>query len=342
MADLRDQSLGFRLRHEWLAYVYLLPTILVLLFLNGYPIAYSVYVSMTDFGTGGKGSLLSYHYVGWSNYVRALTVTGGAPLEAISRAFVWGGSSFLQPAFDLGALASPITTSVLWPLVQNSFFWAAGSVVLFLAVGLGLASILNQQIRAKGVYRTLILVPWAMPAFITIIVWTNMWNYDYGIINDMLHYVGVAPINWLGSTDTAWAALFITNLWLSFPFYTVVFLGVMQAIPHELYEAAAIDGAGNFARFRRITLPFLAPTVIFVGLMGFLFTFNNFYPIFILTMGGPGSTTQIFITQSYIDAFVSAPQYSTAALYGTVDFAILIVLTLVVIWRTNLTRNWLR
>ncbi len=311
MADLRDQTIGFRLRREWPAYVYLLPTILVLLFLNAYPVAYTIYISLTDFGTGGKGSLLSYHYIGLTNYVYALTT---------------GWSTTLA-------------------LVENSFFWAAGSVVLFLLIGLALATVLNQEIRGKTVYRTVILLPWAMPAFITILVWSNMWGYEYGLINGILHSVGIAPVDWLQHTDTAWAALFVTNVWLSFPFYTVVFVATMQAIPKDLYEAASIDGASGFSQFFRITLPFLRPTIIFVGLMGFLFTFNNFYPIYLITSGGPGISTQIFITESYNQAFGSlgaTPAFSTAALYSVIDFVIIIAITVVVIWRTDLTRNWLK
>ena len=311
MADLRDKSVGFRLRREWPAYIYLLPTTLVLLFLNAYPIAYTVYISMTDFGTGGRGSLLSYHYIGLANYVTALTV---------------GWSTTLT-------------------LIENSFFWAAGSVALFLIVGLCLATVLNQEIRGKTIYRTIILLPWAMPAFITILVWSNMWEYEYGIINGILSYIGITPVDWLLHPDSAWAALFVTNVWLSFPFYTVVFLASMQAIPKDLYEAASIDGAGSVSKFFRITLPFLQPTIIFVGLMGFLFTFNNFYPIFLITSGGPGISTQIFITQSYNEAFGSlgaSPAFSFAAMYSVLDFLIIVVITVVVIWRTDLTKNWLK
>ncbi len=340
MADLRDKTVAYRLRKEWPAYVYLLPTILVLAFLNAYPIAYAFYISLTNFGTGGH--FLSYEYVGWTNYTTYLATTGWPPLAAIGRALLWGGTSGLAPIFNLAALASPVTTSQLWPYVQNSFFWAGVCIFLFLGVGLGLATVLNQNIRGKTVYRTLILVPWAMPAFITILVWANMWSYNYGIINQLLASAGVARVNWLGSTDTAWVALFVTNLWLSFPFYTVVFLGVMQAIPKDLYEAAAIDGAGSLAAWWRITIPYLRPTIAFVGLMGFLFTFNNFYPIYLITGGGPLNTTQIFITKSYSVAFGASPQYALAAMYGMVDFVLLVAITLVVIWRTDLTRNWLK
>src|SRR5271170_7763019 len=131
MADIREKSLGYRLRREWLAYVYLLPTILVLLFLNGYPIAYSIYISMTDFGTGGKGSYFTYQYIGWANYARALSIPGGFPAGPFVQSAAWTLS--FQPVAGLLALASPITRSTLWPIIQNSFFWAGGSVVLFLA-----------------------------------------------------------------------------------------------------------------------------------------------------------------------------------------------------------------
>ena len=312
MADLRDQSLTYRLRREWPAYIYLLPVTAVLLLLNAYPIAYTIYISMTDRGTGGRGSLITYHYIGFSNYITTFTTQ----------------------------------TSTVLTLVINSLFWAGGCVALFLLIGLGLATVLNQPLRGKAVYRTLILLPWAFPAFITILVWSGMWGYEYGIINGMLTSVGIHPVNWtLSSPEAAWSALFITNVWLSFPFYTVVFLATMQAIPKDLYEAAAIDGAGSLSQFGRITLPYLAPTIVFVGLMGFLFTFNNFYPIYLITNGGPGLSTQIFITESYNDAFGAhgaSPLYSTAAMYSVIDFVIIIAITLVVIWRTDLTRNWLR
>jgi len=310
MADLRDQTLLYRLRREWPAYIYLVPTIVVLLVLNAYPIAYTVYISLTDFGTGGRGSLLAYHYIGLTNYY--LAVTSGA--------------------------------SVSWQLIENSFIWAAGSVALFLLVGLGLATVLNQQIFGRTVYRTLMMLPWAMPAFITILVWANMWQYETGIINALLSEVGISPVDWLQHPTTAWAALFITNVWLSFPFYTVVFLATMQAIPKDLYEAASIDGAGGLSKFVNITLPFLRPTIIFVGLMGFLFTFNNFYPIYLITSGGPGLSTQIFITESYKDAFGlgGSPAFSTAAMYSVIDFLFVLVITVVVIWTTDLTRNWLK
>jgi len=301
--------LGFRLRREWPAYIYLLPTIIVLLVLNAYPIAYTIYISMTNFGIGGH--YFTYNYIGLTNYAQAVT-TG---------------------------------SSTLWALVENSFFWAAGSVALFLAVGLGLATVLNQEIRGKTIYRTLILLPWAMPAFITILVWSNMWQYQYGIINGLLSTVGITPVYWTEHADTAWVALFVTNLWLSFPFYTVVFVATMQAIPKDLYEAASIDGAGSLSKFYRITLPYLKPTIIFVGLMGFLFTFNNFYPIYLITTGGPGISTQIFITKAYDQAFGavgSTPDFAVAAVYSVFDFLIIVAFTVIVLWRTDLTKNWLK
>jgi len=311
MADLRDQTLGFRLRREWPAYIYLLPVTIVLLVLNAYPIAYTIYISMTDFGIGGRFSLFNYHYVGLANYSYAFTSNA----------------------------------SLSWELIGNSFFWATGSVALFLGVGLGLATVLNQEIRGKTIYRTLILLPWAMPAFITILVWSNMWGYQYGIINGLLATVHIAPVYWTERADTAWVALFVTNLWLSFPFYTVVFVATMQAIPKDLYEAASIDGAGSFSKFFRITLPYLKPTIIFVGLMGFLFTFNNFYPIYIITTGGPGNATQIFITKAYDQAFGAVgatPAFATAAMYSVIDFLIIVAFTVIVLWRTDLTKNWLK
>ncbi len=310
MQNISEMPLLFRLKREWNAYIYLLPMLLVLLFLTIYPIAYTFYISMTDFGIGGTRSFFNYHFVGLANYI-----------------------SVFHSASQL---------SLTMSLIFNSLFWASASVAIFLLLGLALATLLNQQIRGKWIYRTIILVPWAMPAFITILTWDNMLNFEYGVINGMLSLVHIAPVNWLqGSAVHVWSALLLTNTWLSFPFYTIVFLASMQSIPPELYESAEIDGASSFYKFSRITVPYMKPTVAFVGIMGWLFTFNNFYPIYLLTGGGPGYTTEIFVVEIYQEAF----QYYTfalAATYSVINFSILLVIGVLAIKYTRLTEGWLK
>lgn len=309
MDVVADRGLLHSLRRNWRAYVYLLPMLLVLLFLNIYPIAYTFYISLTNFGIG-RGSLFNPKYTGFTNYLHAFSGT-----------------------YNLGLTKL---------LLQNSALWATGSVAIFIPLGLVLATLLNQPIRGKWIYRTVILIPWAMPAFISLLTWENMFNYEYGIINSLLNSMGLHSINWLqGPPVDVWSALFLTNTWLSFPFYTIVFLAAMQAIPADLYESARIDGAGTFRMFSGITVPYILPTILFVAITGWLFTFNNFYPIYLLTSGGPGFTTEIFVVQIYQYAEVDY-QFATAATYSVVNFIILLVVAVIAIKYAGLTKGWLK
>jgi len=303
MADLSDKPFSYRMKKEGVAYIYLLPMLVVIAFLNFYPIGYTFYISLT------KAGPFNYSYVGLANYLKILLSTD-----------------------------SSITLQIL----SNSFFWATASIAIFIPLGLGLASVFNQELRGKTIYRTLILLPWAMPAYITILTWSNMLNYEYGIVNTMLGLVHIPAVNWtLGTPVQVWSGLLMVNTWLSFPFYTIVFLAAIQAIPSDLYESATIDGASTFYKFRRITVPFIWPTIAFVGLMGWLFTFNNFYPIYFITSGGPGYSTYIFVVYAYQEAF-SYYQYQFAAAYSVIDFLVLLVIAMIAIKYTKLTEGWLK
>jgi arabinogalactan oligomer/maltooligosaccharide transport system permease protein len=197
--------------------------------------------------------------------------------------------------------------------------------------GFILALLLNQRdIKGRNVFFTLFLVPWAFPAYISLIIWLGMWNYEYGIINKFFGLIHVAPINWLTYTNTAWAALILTNLWLSFPYYTAVFLSSLQSIPSELYDIATVDGANAWQRFTNITLPLMRSAIAFVSVGGFVFTWNNFYPIYLLTGGGPGISTDILVVYTYQEAF-SYGFYNIAAAYSVVSTIILAIMAIMML-----------
>ncbi len=196
-------------------------------------------------------------------------------------------------------------------------------------LGFFLALILNQSdLKFKNVFFSSFLIPWAFPAYISLLIWSGMWDYSYGIINKIIGLIGIAPINWLNNTTYAWVALILTNVWLSFPYYTSIFLSALQSIPRELYEIAEVDGAGMLTRFARITLPMMKSTLVFVGVSGFIFTWNNFYPVFILTGGGPGTSTDILIVYSYQEAF-SYNQYALASAYSIISTIILAIMAVI-------------
>ena len=171
-----------------------------------------------------------------------------------------------------------------------TILWTASNVALHLTIGLGLALLLRE---ARGpmtaVYRVLLVLPWAIPNYITALTWKGLFNKEFGAVNAALGLLGVAPVDWLGSTFLpAFTANLVTNTWLGFPFMMVVALGALQSIPAELYEAARVDGAGAWARFRHVTLPLLKPALFPAVVLGSIWTFNMFNVIYLVSGGGPG------------------------------------------------------
>ena len=275
-----------------IGFLYLLPVIAIILFLTLYPIGYAVYISFTNFNLY---HFFHYSWVGLANYI---TIIKSGTL----------GNIFLQ-----------------------TIIWTVGSLIPMMAAGFLLALVLNQRdLWGKNIYMTLMLFPWAFPSFITILVWSGMWNYKYGIVNKFLGLIGIKPIFWFNYVPTSWAALIFTNLWLSFPYFTVVFTSALQGIPRELYETAYVDGASMFRRFTSITLPQMKNALSFVGISSFIFTWNNFYPIYLLTGGGPGTATEIFVVYAYQEAF-SYNLFNIAAAYSIVDTIILAAFALLML-----------
>lgn len=188
-----------------------------------------------------------------------------------------------------------------------TFVFATLSVVGTFLLGLLFAITLNDsRVRGQKIYRALLILPYAIPGFISLLLWSSFYNRDFGLINDL---TGL-DINWLGGTTTAKIAVLLTNLWMGFPYMFLVATGALQAIPEDLTEAARLDGASGFAGFRRITFPLLLVTVAPLLVATFAFNFNNFGAIYLLTGGGPFSPdnptaggTDILISYTYRLAF---------------------------------------
>ncbi len=196
------------------------------------------------------------------------------------------------------------------------FVWtvlfATLSVGLTFLLGLVLAVTLNDpRMKGQRVYRSILLLPYAIPGFISLMVWSGFFNTDFGLINELLG----TSINWFGSTATARFAVILTNLWMGFPYMFLVATGALQAVPSELKEAASIDGASGFVQFRKITFPLVLVSVAPLLVASFAFNFNNFNAIQLLTEGGPFSAanptaggTDILISYTYRLAFGTAAQ----------------------------------
>jgi multiple sugar transport system permease protein len=180
-----------------------------------------------------------------------------------------------------------------FPAVGNTFVWTIGSVIGEFLVGLGAAILLNRKMRGQGLFRVATFIPWLVPIVVAGMTWEWMLNPDFGIINSVLTSSGLleSPINFLGDKDWAMGTVIFVNVWRSFPYYTISFLAAMQAIPDELYEAAALDGANAWRRFWSVTVPQLRSVALIIVFIHLIWTAVNFDFIWVLTQGGPNYAT---------------------------------------------------
>lgn len=277
-------------KHELYPYLYIAPAVLFVALIVLVPNVYSVALSFTNYSL--------YHFdkfdfVGLKNYAKIFSASEAMTFFSV---FIW------------------------------TLIWSLASVLGQFVIGLALALVLNKKdLKCTNAYRTLLIIPWAVPSFITVLMWTGLLNTDYGAINNMINQIpGLMPFinfmlaivnwsiqafnfvfGWMGVhlaefpvpgngmipwlTDGAWAkaAVLTVNLWLGFPYMMSISLGALQGIPSDLYEASSLDGASKARQFFKITLPQLRSSMLPVLITSFSFSFNNFVGIYLLTAGGP-------------------------------------------------------
>ena len=203
--------------------------------------------------------------------------------------------------------------------------WTVSNVAIGVSLGLILALMLNTKgLALKPIYRVLLIFPWAMPNYITALIWKGMFHQQFGVINQVIQIFGGDPISWFQKPMTSFFTALATNGWLSFPFMMVVSLGALQSIPSDLYEAARVDGATKWQQFKSITLPSLKPALVPAIILSVVWTFNMFNIVYLVTQGEPAGSTEILITQAYKIAFEKY-RYGYSAAYSTVIFIILLI-----------------
>lgn len=235
----------------------------------------------------------------------------------------------------LAVFAEPLFRSIL----LKTIIWTVVNVVFHVAIGVFLAVLLNQRfVEGKPIWRVLLILPWAIPQYITALTWRGMFNYEYGAVNLLIgQYLGLPGIEWLKSPLEAFLAVIITNIWLGFPFMMVVALGGLQSIPGELYEAADVDGASEWKKFWTITAPLLKPVMAPAITLGVVWTFNNVNIVWLVSNAGePNDQTHILVSYVYKAAF-SMYRFGWAAALSMVIFAILFAFTQVFLRRTRAT-----
>jgi arabinogalactan oligomer/maltooligosaccharide transport system permease protein len=282
----------------WYAWAMIAPVVIVLGVLVFYPLGRGIYLSLTDINELNAGRTIgvnhipaTFRFVGLQNYVDVLSGRDGS----------------------------------FYPRLVWTVEWTLACVVCQVGIGLGLAVMLNRSMRFRSVYRMLLILPWAVPAFVAAFSWRLILNGDGGVLNAILGAVGVHGVDWLGQPFAAKVSVIMVNIWLGVPFNLVAVLGGLQAIPQDLYEAAEVDGASAWQRFRVITLPGLRPVSGTIVLLGVIWTFNQFPVIALVTGGGPGGATDILVTHAYNIAFKGIDDYSGAATNGAIILSILVV-----------------
>ena len=280
------------------AHLYIAPALMALAVLTFYPVFYGFYLSITD---SNRTRLGDESIIGFSNFLEVFTAEG-----------------FLQVT--------------LFTLV-----WTLTNVIAHIGIGLFLALILNdRRIKGRVAYRTIMLLPWAIPSYISVLIWRGVFEPG-GLLNDLLG----TDLNLLADPTGAQIVVILVNIWLGVPFMMMSLSGALQSIPREMYEAAEVDGVSNWDQFRHLTLPNLKSALIPLSLLGFIWTFNMFNVIYLMTDGGPNLTygpgsTDILITYVYDVAFIKG-QYGLAAAWSVVIFAMLVVFSWRYMKQTNAT-----
>ena len=191
-----------------------------------------------------------------------------------------------------------------WLAFRNGFVFTAGSTLLATVFGLAVAVLLDCNFRGRGPLRALVIFPYIVPSIVVAFIWKFIFS-GRGIMNDFLNLVGAQSVSvpWLGDQRFAMIAVIVISAWTWFPFAAITLLAAIQNVPHDIYEAAALDGAGRVARFIHLTLPLLAPAIMVVVLIRAIWAFRNYDMIWLLTGGGPIGATEVLPTMAYKEAF---------------------------------------
>jgi arabinogalactan oligomer/maltooligosaccharide transport system permease protein len=291
-----------KLRKKIFIAFFIVPTFLVLIAVVFYPFIYNLIISFSNMNLR---HIKDWQLIGPTQYVKVFT----EPTE---------------PNF--------------YAVFLKTIIWTSVNVFFHVVIGVFLALLLNQHIKGKSIYRTLLILPWAIPQYIVALTWRGMFNYEYGSINLIItKYLSLPAVEWLKSPTEAFLACILTNVWLGFPFMMVVALGALQSIPHELYEAADIDGASWYQKLKNITLPLIRPVMIPAITLGVVWTFNNLNIVWLVSNAGePSDQTHILISFVYKAAF-NLYRYGYAAALSMVIFVILLIFSLSFMKKTKAT-----
>lgn len=239
----------------------LLPTVIVLFLLTIYPTIYSFTLSLNEWNMSNRNAV--WEFVGLGNYAK-----------------------ILQDAR-------------FWNAAQVTGTYMFGTIATQLVLGLGIALLLQRQVLAAGLVRTALLLPMMTTPVVVGLIWRFMFNPTQGVVNYLLGLLGIPGPNWLGSLQTGLLSVMIADIWEWTPFMVLILLAALQTLPQEPYEAAAIDGASAWQAFQHITIPLLRPTIVVAVLLRAIDSFKTFDLVYVMTNGGPGTSTETLSFYTY-------------------------------------------
>jgi multiple sugar transport system permease protein len=286
--------LSWKQRHQLIGLLFLLPAVLYVAVFYVYPILLNVMMSLT-------------------RYTARSFVTGEAPFVGFNNF----NRLFSNPDFTVA--------------LQNTLVFTLGSLTFQFGLGLALAIFFNQKFPLSGLLRSLFLLPWLAPILVSGAIWVRLYDLDYGVINYVLRSLGLIerPLAWLIDPHLAPISVLIANIWIGIPFNMVILYGGLQNIPDSLYEAAMIDGASAWQKFRYVTWPLLRPVSTVVLLLGLIYTLKVFDVIMSITRGGPANVSHTLNTWAYSLSFTNL-DFSLGAAAG--DILMLVVLVFGIIY----------
>jgi arabinogalactan oligomer/maltooligosaccharide transport system permease protein len=282
-------------RHNWKPYLYALPSLSIIVIVVVFPILYTGYISMTNMNVY---HWFDYTLQGLQNYKKALLVADSGFLRALIMTVVWTGVN----------------------------------MVLQMVIAFALALLLNtNKLRCRNVYKTILMFPWAMPGYVSILLWkTGMFNSKFGLLNQWLERLGIEPVRWLNNDITAFLSCTAVNLWLALPFMIMIIDGALQSVDRSYYESAELDGAGWLKKAGYITIPSIRPVVAPAVIITIFTTFKQFDIIYLLTQQSgakTGANIHTILTYAHENAFVTN-NYGYSSAISVLIFAILIMFTL--------------
>lgn len=285
-APMRE-TLGRRISKHWSDYLYILPSLLVMLLVIGYPLVYTVWLSFhaTPPRTG------EWVFNGVQNYRDILS----------------------DPRF--------------WRTTANTFYWTIGSTLFAFILGFGAALALHNPFPGRAVIRAILLIPWVISAVAAAYVWRWILHSDYGLVTGTLLQWGIIdrPLVLLDNKNRVMPTLIMVNVWKEFPFVMVMLTAGLQTVPEGLLRAARVDGAGAWQQFRHVTLPHLRGVILITTLLLLVINLNSFTLVWLMTGGGPANASQLWITEIYNIAFRTL-QYGLASAFSVILFIIMLLL----------------